>query len=137
MADLRVLIKLHQHELDEKRRELKELYDKIEQIELEKQAILDKLEHEKQLITKSSNNVHFTYAKFQEKVEQDCIKFDRSKEAIEHEIYVVRDDMLDIFMEMKRYDMAQQERDKIEDAERKLRETKTIDEIAIEGFRRK
>lgn len=136
MADLSTLIRLHKHELDEKRRELKELYDILERIEEQKQLVLDSVEKEKQAVADSEDAVHFTYADFQKKAEMQCEECDQAIEVVEQQIYTARDEMLDIFSEMKRYDMAQQERDRIEEQERRLRETKTLDEIALEGFRR-
>ena len=136
MADLSTLIRLHKHELDEKRRELKELYDILERIEEQKQLVLESVEKEKQAVMDSEDAVHFTYADFQKKAEMQCAECDQAIEVVEQQIYTARDEMLDIFSEMKRYDMAQKERDRIEEQERRLRETKTLDEIALEGFRR-
>ena len=135
MADLSTLIKLHQNELDEKRIELRELYDKLEKIETTKQSIVDKIEQEKEILkSNSGGDVHFSFLAFLDKAEQDIEKADKQISVLEKQIFAVREEMLDIYSEMKKYNMVQQERDRIEAEEQRLKETKTLDEIAIVGF---
>lgn len=136
MADLKTLIRLHQHDLDEKRRALKELYDLLEQIETQKQAVLDQIAREKRAVEDGPHDLRLTYADFRQKADAQCLECDKNRDLVEKNIFKTRDDMLDIFTEMKRYDMAQQERDRIQEQEQRLRETKTLDDIALEGFRR-
>ncbi len=137
MADLYSLVKLHQHELDEKTRELKKFYDKLEKTEQNKQKIQDMLENEKKLLQENTQDVHFSFANFQEKAKSDILKINKSIDVIEKQIFVIRDEMLDIYAEMKKYDMVQQEREKIEAEAQRLKETKTLDEIANISFIRK
>lgn len=135
MADLSSLVKLHQHELDEKRRELKEFYDELEKIELAKQEIIDRVAEEKKLLKNSGGDeIYFSFSAFQDKAKQDIAKADKLISVLEKQIFVVREEMLDIYSEIKKYDMVKKERERIEAELQRLKETKTLDEIAIAGF---
>jgi len=135
-GDLSVLIRLHKHELDEKQKELKELYDRLERLEEKQQKLLDDIAREKRAVEESDDNVHFTYADFRRKAEQEQNALASDMKKLEEKIFITRDEMLEIFGEMKRYDLAQELRLKMESDERRLRDTKSLDEIALETFRR-
>ena len=135
-GDLSVLIRLHKHELDEKQKELKELYDRLERLEAKQQKLQDEMAREKQAVEQSDDNVHFTYADFRRKAEQEQSALAKDMQKLEEKIFTARDEMLEIFGEMKRYDLAQELRLRLEADERRLRETKSLDEIALETFRR-
>lgn len=135
-GDLSVLIRLHKHELDEKQKELKELYDRMEQLEEQQQQLLDAMDREKRAVEESGDDVHFTYAGFRRKAEQERDALAKDMQKLEEKIFTVRDEMLEIFGEMKRYDIAQDLRLRMEADERRLAETKSLDEIALETFRR-
>jgi hypothetical protein len=135
-GDLSVLIRLHKHELDEKQKELKELYDRLELLEEKQQKLREDMEREKRAVEQSGDDIHFTYDGFRRKAaqEQSILAADIAKQ--EKKIFTVRDQMLDIYGEMKRYDIAQDLRRRLEADERRLAETKSLDEIALETFRR-
>lgn len=135
-GDLSVLIRLHKHELDEKQKELKELYDRLEQLEKQQQKLLDAMEREKRAVEENGGDIHFTYAGFRRKAEQERDALAGDIKKLEQKIFTVRDQMLDIFGEMKRYNIAQDLRLRLEADERRLAETKSLDEIALETFRR-
>ena len=135
-GDLSVLIRLHKHELDEKQKELKELYDRMERLEEKQQQLLDAMEREKRAVEESGDDVHFTYAGFRRKAEGERDALAKDMQKLEEKIFTVRDEMLEIFGEMKRYDIAHELRLRLEADERRLAETKSLDEIALETFRR-
>ena len=135
-GDLSVLIRLHKHELDEKQKELKELYDRLERLEEQQQKLLDAMEREKRAVEDRGDDIHFTYAGFRRKAEQERDALADDIKKLEKKIFTVRDEMLDIFGEMKRYNIAHDLRLRLEADERRLAETKSLDEIALETFRR-
>lgn len=135
-GDLSVLIRLHKHELDEKQKELKDLYDRLEQLEKKQQQLLDAMDREKRAVEQSGDDIHFTYAGFRSKAEQERDALVKDMQKLEEKIFTVRDEMLEIYGEMKRYDIAQELRLRLETDERRLAETKSLDEIALETFRR-
>lgn len=136
MADLSSLIRLHKHELDEKRRALGALYTQMAELERMRRALAEDLAREK-AIMKASADVHFTFARYAEQVRAKNEKIDKAEEELEKQIEEARDSLMDTFTELKKYEMTQEERDRLEAEERAFREARALDEIGLESFRRR
>lgn len=136
MADLTVLIRLHKHELDEKRIALGRLYTEMSLLERERRTLERLYEMEKEAVS-VSGDIHFTFAQYTEKVRQQRKTLDTAEEALEKQIEEAKDTLMETFGELKKYEMTQEERDRLEEEERRFREAKDMDDIGIEGFRRK
>ncbi len=136
MADLSTLIRLHKHELDEKRQVLAKLYTAMAELEKRRRELDREFEKEKEAV-RTNGDVNFTFTGYAAKVKQKQKDSDAQKEALEREIESAKDSMMDTFSELKKYEMTQAERDRLEAEERALKETKELDEIGLEGFRRK
>ena len=135
MADLYALIKLHKHELDEKRLFLKKLYDAQNAIEEEREFLQKRLEKEKKAV-EELGDIHFTFANFREDIKNRNELLDNREIALNQEIEEAKDAMMEVFSEFKKYEMTQAERERIEKLERALAESKDLDEIGLESFRR-
>ncbi|MFH1158094.1 MAG: hypothetical protein V1721_04325 [Pseudomonadota bacterium] len=136
MADLTVLIRLHKHELDEKRIALGELYSALALLERRRRELDRAFEKEKEMVT-GTGDVHFTFASYAESVKRKQNEMDVRKAGLEEQIAAAKDSMMETFSELKKYEMTQQERDRLEEEERLFRETQEMNAIGIEGFRRK
>ena len=155
MADLSSLIKLHKYELDEKQRILSELYGQQQLIERQKIELQNRLEAERKAIEarekEKQNNqntqdeadtetgiedLNFTLSGFIEKVKRDSAECDRQIKMLEQDIIVAKDELMTVFAELKKYEMTQAERDRLEAEEQKFRENQRFDEIALDIFRR-
>jgi flagellar FliJ protein len=136
MADLSVLIRLHKHELDAKRRALGELYAAMAALERERRTLERLYELEKQAVD-AEGDVYFTFAGYAEKVKQQRKQIDESETLLEAQIAAAKESLMDTFGEMKKYEMTQEERERLEEEERRYREAKELDDIGLEGFRRK
>lgn len=137
MADLSVLIRLHKHELDEKRRALAELYSALAELERQKREMLRKFEAEKEAMSGGTGEVHFTFAQYAESVMKRRKDFEQQEERLERQIEKAKESMMDTFGELKKFEMTQEERDRIEAEERAFKESQEMDAIGVEGFRRK
>jgi len=136
MADLTSLIRLHKHELDGKRVALAQLYAALAALERERRTVERLYELERQAVDQSGD-IHFTFAQYTETVKQKRAELDRAEAALEKQIEQAKDSMMDTFSEMKKYEMTQAERERLEEEERRVRESRDMDDIGIEGFRRK
>jgi flagellar FliJ protein len=136
MADLSVLIRLHKHELDGKRRALGELYTAMSILERERRTVERLYELEKQAVD-ASGDINFTFANYTEKVRQKRKEIDEAEAELEKQIEAAKESLMETFGEMKKYEMTQEERERIEEEERRFREAKELDDIGLEGFRRK
>lgn len=136
MSDLAVLIRLHKHDLDGKRRALGELYAAMATLERERRTIERLYELEKQAVNESGD-VHFTFMQYTEKVKKQRKELDNAEQALEQHIAAAKESLMETFAELKKYEMTQEERERIEEEERRFRESKNLDDIGLEGFRRK
>ena len=136
MADLSVLIRLHKHELDEKRRDLAALYGEMSLLERARRALEEEYAREKKAV-EETGDIHFTFAKYVQTVQEKNEAFDKAEDVLEDKIESAKNSMMETFSELKKYEMTQQERDRLEEEERQIRESKIMDEIGLEGFRRR
>jgi flagellar export protein FliJ len=137
MADLSSLIRLHKHELDEKQKVLGQLYDRLKALEYRKQSIQERREREMASAGSNFDMVTYTLAGFLEKSIAQEAQIDEQIFVAHQEVEVAVDDMLESFGELKKYELTQEERLRIEKEERKLKEGRMFDDIAIENYVRR
>ncbi len=137
MADLSVLIRLHKHELDEKRRVLSGLYGDLALLEKQRVELERAFALEKAALEESAADMHFTFASYAEGVRKKREQIIEAERALEKSIETAKDSLMETFGELKKYEMTQEERDRLEEEERRLKEGRMLDEIGLEGFRRK
>lgn len=136
MADLGALIRLHKHDLDEKRRVLGEFYAEMAALERDRRNMEREFEKEKEAV-KQMEDVSFTFAGYADTIRQKREAFDKAEAALEKKIERAKEDLMETFSELKKYEMTQEERDRLEQEERRFKETQAMDAIGLEGFRRK
>lgn len=136
MSDLSVLIRLHKHELDGKRRALGDLYTALSVLERERRTLERLYELEKQAVD-ASGDVHFTFIQYTDKVRKKREELDMAEQLLERQIEQAKDSLMETFGEMKKYEMTQEERERLEAEARAIREAKNMDDIGLESFRRR
>jgi len=137
MADLGVLIRLHKHELDEKRRVLGELYGEMALLERARRELERAFEQEKEAVARMDDQISFTFADYAETVRRQRQDLDEREVEMEKAIERAKESLMETFAELKKYEMTQEERDRLEADERQFKENAAMDAIGIEGFRRK
>ena len=136
MADLSSLIRLHKHELDEKQRQISLMYDEMKKIEDFRDRVLKLRQDELDAASENPDMVSYTLQGFLEKSKAQEEQINNHLYQMNHKIEVLRDDMLETFAELKKYELTQEQREKVEEQERKLKEGRMFDDIAIRGFMR-
>ena len=137
MADLSTLIRLHKHELDEKRLVLAGLYTQMAALERQRRDLEFAFEREKEEAAANTEDVHFTFVRYVDQINRQRKMMDEQKEILEKKITAAKDNMMETFSELKKYEMTQQERDRLAAEERAMKESHEMDAIGLEGFRRK
>ncbi len=134
MADLAPLIRLHRHNLDQKRRALGELYRSMGVLEQE----LQKLEAELAAEREKSNEleVAYTFAQYIEAWQLRRRRVELLQQQLDKQIEAAKNDLIETFSELKKYEMTQAERDRLEEEERAFKESQAMDAIGLENFRR-
>ena len=138
MADLKSLIRFRKHGVDEKRRQLAQLYREAELVERQKKIIEDQMQREIDLAKDMGSVYAQAYlGKYLQGARRKVKALEKSIEKINVRIAAAQEDMRESFAEMKKVEITQARRDAREDAAQKKKEEAELDEIAIDQFRRK
>ena len=138
MANLKSLIKLRRHTVDEKQKLLADLYRQVEMIEENKQILIDRLRTEREVLDKNGTLEMYAYfGRFSQNIQRSLEWMNVEKQKLEVRIRIAQDDVREAFANMKRIEIVQSEREKADKKEADDKETREMDDIGIDGFRRK
>ena len=137
MADLQSLIRIRRHAVEQKQKFLSELYRQAEELEQQKKDLLETLEKERHKLDEMGVEALGYFGRYSETVRERGEEIDESLKKLEARIEVARDDMNMAFSELKKVEITQERREKEEKKAAKKKEDAELDEIAIEGHRRK
>ena len=138
MANLKSLIKLRRHNVDEKQKFLAQLYREVEMIENSKSTLIERLRSEREVLDKSGSLEMYAYfGRFSQNIQRMLERLNEEKKKLETRIVIAQDDVREAFANMKRIEIVQREREREEKKEQEDKDTRELDEIGIDGFRRK
>ncbi len=137
MADLNPLIRLRKFRVEEKQKVLAELFRQAELLESRKRVITDEVAHE-QVTAENSGRVEdlIAFAAYSSRMVGELDRLDGQLKKLDLKITRAQDDMREAFSEQKKAQIIQDRRDAEEQAEQDAKESKNLDEIGIEVFRR-
>jgi flagellar protein FliJ len=130
------LIRLSEQQLDEKRRQLAALEDRLDAARLQRKAIDDELVREQGLATQDSSAL-FAYGAYAAEVIRRRERADALILLVEREAEVARDDVRTAFAELKRYQITHDRKLAELARTRAAKEQIELDEIAQQLDRRK
>lgn len=136
MADLLSLIRLRKHTVEEKQKVLSALYREAEMFQLKKQQMEDQLAQERET-AKTNTDAAAYYGLYAENMRKKIDKIDEAIQRLNKRIEAAQEDVRAAFAEQKKIEIIQRNRDEEEEKERADKEVQLIDDIAIDGFRRK
>lgn len=138
MADLNPLIRLNKFKLEEKQRVLSKLYAEIEKHEIQKRAILDSVESEKDVIGEDISNFQMMQAflNYFQKSKKQIDTINSQISTLEIKINRAIDEMRVAFGELKKIEITQDRRLEALRKENLKKENDLFSEIALEMFRR-
>ncbi|MCI5060776.1 MAG: flagellar FliJ family protein [Alphaproteobacteria bacterium] len=138
MADLDSLIRLKRHNVEEKQKVLADLFRQIERFEAKKEELLARLQKEREALEENlSLETREYYGRFEGVIRTDIERIDAEVAKLETRLTIAQDEMRDAFADMKRVEIVHRRRQEEEASEIKNKESGELDEIGIEGFRRK
>jgi len=138
MANLKSLIKLRRHNVDEKQKLLAQLYREVEEIERSKTMLIDRLRTEREVLDQSGTLEMYAYfGRFSQNIQRMLERLNGEKQKLETRIIIAQDDVREAFANMKRIEIVQREREKADKKVADDKETREMDDIGIDGFRRK
>jgi len=136
MNDLRPLIRLHRWRLDEKQRALAELHGQEDRLITAAENLEAEIKAEQRAAC-ADYEISFGYANFAQAAIGRRGRLADELAEIRHQIAVATDELADTFQEVKRYELAQEERVRQENERLRHKENEMLDETAVTGFRRR
>ena len=136
MADLLSLIRLRKHTVEEKQKALSVLYREVEVLQKRRKEMEDQLAREKELAM-TNNNAGAFYGLYAENMRKKIERMNDAIRKLNARIEVAQEDVRAAFAEQKKVEIIQRNREEEEEKERADKESQLLDEIALEGFRRK
>jgi flagellar FliJ protein len=136
VSELDTLIRLHRWQLDEKRRALADLQALADRLEEEKARLEAEVAREQET-ARGSAEVAFSYAGFAQVAIERRRRLEESIAQIRRQIVSATDEVAQAFQELKRYELAQEGRDRLERQRRRRREGALLDEVAVTGYLRR
>lgn len=138
MADLNPLIRMRRHTVEQKQKVLAALYAEADALDEEKAELERQIIEEGENVSKQNNaDLLKYYSSFAESARTRIKAIEAEREKLERRIEVARDDMRAAFADLKKVEITQERREKEERAAEDKKESDMLDEIALEGYRRK
>ncbi|KAA0685431.1 flagellar export protein FliJ [Azospirillum brasilense] len=136
MSSLKTIIRLQKWKLDEKRRALAELQNLADRLQAEIDRLKEEIAAERDT-ARGNVEYAFTYSNYIQAAMERGKRLTQSMGQVEAQIAVATDEMAEAFQELKRYELAEEERLKREKEKLKRKEANMLDETALVGFRRR
>ena len=133
---LRTLIRVHEWDVDEKRRFLGRLLDHVNALERQGRDLETEIKSE-QGICAASEEVGFAYGAYAEAAIHRREDIAGNIVRTEIEIVTAQDVLTEAYRELKTYEIAQENRDREEIMELDRKEQAELDEIGLRGARRR
>ena len=137
MADLKSLIRVRKHTVEQKQKAVADLYRVSEELQNQKTDLLDNLSLEEQKLKDMSIEMLSYFGPYSVAVKERVADLDKKSETLEKRIMIAQEDMRAAYAELKKVEITQERREEEEAKELKDKESAELDEIAIEGYRRK
>lgn len=137
MANLKPLIRLKTHQLDQKKRALAALYREREALQDSKEKLEQQRAHEREALEQDNSiDAQVSYMRYAENVKKQIAGLDSKMAKLDERIKVAQDLMRDAFADLKRVEIIQERREGEEQAEEKRKEDNELDEIGLDQHRR-
>jgi flagellar export protein FliJ len=136
MKGRQILIRLNEREVDDKRRRLADLDRLLDQIKLQAQNLETELVQE-QARAGADREAALTYGAYAQHIILRREKLAQSIRDLEEKVLEARDDLASAFQELKKFEIAEANFKRRKAAEELRIEQAQLDEVAVEGHRRK
>ncbi len=137
MAKLDGLIRVRKHALDQKQKFVAELYRQSEELTNQKTTLLTTLDEEQEKMEEFGVEMLSYFGPYSEAVKERVVEIDEASATLEARIEIAREDMREAFAELKKIEITKEARETAEEKAINKKEAGELDEIAIDGFRRK
>lgn len=137
MADLKSLIRVRKHSVEQKQKFVADLYRQAEELEGQKQELEETLVQERYSLDDLGIEALSYFGHYSEAVRERIEDIEVAGQKLNARIEVAQEDMRMAYAELKKVEITQERREDKATKEEKRKEDQMFDDIAIEGFRRK
>ena len=135
--DLHTLIRLNEWTVDQRRRALGDVLASLASLETGLERLREELIKEQTIVRSSPEEAGFSYGNYATAVIIRREDLNQGILRMEEQVAEAREKLNDAYQDLKKYEIAQESRDTREALELVRREQKTLDEIGLQGYRRK
>ncbi len=135
--DLRNIIRLHEWHVDEKRRELGSWLHQVEMLEAQARNLEEELKREQYSAAAAPVEAGFLYGNYARQVIERRHEIAEALAKSEEAVVTVREALRDAHQELKKYEIAKANRDRLAAEELDRKEQITLDELGIQAHRRR
>lgn len=135
--DLHAVIRLRKWEIDEKRRELSVLLSEQEAVVQRRAALDEEILRENDCARSHVGEADFTLGDYAKRAHSRRQQLDHAIAEADRRVEEARDQLTEMFKDLKTFELAQEARDEAERKEREHKEQVKMDEIGLELFRRR
>jgi flagellar protein FliJ len=136
VSDLKGLIRLSRWQVDERRRELAALEEFAAQLD-EQRRRLEAEDERERAAAAASPEAAFSYPAYARVMSVRRHKLQQSQAEVVGQVARARDALAQAFQDLKRYEVAAENRAKLAEQREARRQQQIMDDLGIEGFRRK
>ena len=135
MANLKSLIRVRKHVVEQKQKFLAELYRQAEELENQKTTMLNQMKKEQETLKEMPAEMIGFFGAYSEAVKARVEDIEDAQKKLETRITIAQDDMRDAFGELRKIELIQEKRDREEAAERAKKQMQEMDEIGLGTYR--
>ena len=136
MADLKPLIRVRKHGVEQRQKVLSELYRKAEQLAQEKRDLLTRLDEEQAHLEEMDVQMLSYFGPYSDAVHERVEEIDKAAKTLDARIEIARDDIRRAFADLKKVEITQERREEEEEKARNQKESKELDDIGVDRFLR-
>ncbi len=138
MANLEPLIRVRRHSVEQKQKFLADLYRKADELVGQKDATLQALHDERSKMDQNSSvDMLMYFNSYSEAMKARVLEINDLMAKLDARIEIAREDMREAFADLKKIEITQERREEEELAAIEKVQSELLDEVALEGFRRK
>lgn len=136
MSGLKTVIRLNKWQLDEKRRALTELHNLREQLLEQIRRLEAEIERERE-VARNDVVAARTFAGYLKAARERRSRLDQSVAEVDRRIAEAEEEVAEAYRELKKFELAEEERVRRENLKLRRKEDALLDETAGIGFRRR
>ncbi|KJS38594.1 MAG: hypothetical protein VR70_09560 [Rhodospirillaceae bacterium BRH_c57] len=136
-GDLKTVIRVRRWEIDEKRRDLGVLLAEEATFIQRRTALDEEVRAENDCARQYVREADFTLGTYAARAHSRRLQLDAAIAETQQRVEAVRDELAQMFKDLKTFELAQEAREEAERKERDRKEQIVMDEIGLELFRRK